>query len=314
MSVCKFAQLHSIRKHLICSDAEHSEATMAQQCEFLCQWSKLCRPPDKLCMPGWTTKTIQVHIKSLEKSIFTVPSHLLQMSFINFKLSSMMPSVMTWVMYGTFQLYQKPSLAFSLKLISSRVPLCIIHHLTVYLKPCFPVSMRCSWNTWMQATFIICVLLGHLLHFLFLRGMVNSAWLANFQALNNVMIPDMYCMGSIQDILHSAAQKGKIFAKLDCKDAFFQMLMNEDDISKTAITTPLELLEWVVMPHSICNVPSFCIQPMPELGLLTHGLWLCFSLAHGSHVAASHAWVFPILVFFPCHPKHPEIYLDCKSF
>lgn len=72
----------------------------------------------------------------------------------------------------------------------------------------------------MQATFIICVLLGHLLHFLFLRGMVNSAWLANFQALNNVMIPDMYCMGSIQDILHSAAQKGKIFAKLDCKDAF----------------------------------------------------------------------------------------------
>lgn len=113
-------------------------------------------------------------------------------------------------------------------------------------------------------------------------------------------------MGSIQDILHSAAQKGKIFAKLDCKDAFFQMLMNEDDISKTAITTPLELLEWVVMPHSICNVPSFCIQPMPELGLLTHGLWLCFSLAHGSHVAASHAWVFPILVFFPMPSQIPR--------
>lgn len=119
-------------------------------------------------------------------------------------------------MYRTFQLYQKPSLAFSLKLISSRVPLCIIHHLTVYLKPCFPVSMRCSWNTWMQATFIICILLGHLLHFLFLRGMVNSAWFANFQALDNVMIPEVlhgkhpghltFCCTEREDICQAGLQ------------------------------------------------------------------------------------------------------------
>lgn len=81
------------------------------------------------------------------------------------------------------------------------------------------------------------------LAFLVSKGNGKFCMVCNFQALNNVMVPDMYCMGSIQDILHSAAQKGKIFAKLDCKDAFFQMLMKEDDISKTAITTPLGLLE-----------------------------------------------------------------------
>lgn len=46
------------------------------------------------------------------------------------------------------------------------------------------------------------------------------------------------------------------FTKLDCKDAFFQMLMKEEDIPKTAITTPLGLLEWVVMPQGIHNVPA----------------------------------------------------------
>lgn len=60
----------------------------------------------------------------------------------------------------------------------------------------------------------------------------------------------MYPMGN-EDILHCAARKGKDFAKLDCKDAFFQMLMKEEGIPKTAITTPLGLLKWVVMPQGI---------------------------------------------------------------
>ncbi|KAE8542769.1 hypothetical protein D1P53_000831 [Cryptococcus gattii VGV] len=63
-------------------------------------------------------------------------------------------------------------------------------------------------------------------------------------------------MGNIQDILHHAARCGKLFAKLDCKDAFFQTLMKDEDIHKTAITTPLGLLEWVVMPQGIRNAPA----------------------------------------------------------
>ncbi|KAE8543244.1 hypothetical protein D1P53_000734 [Cryptococcus gattii VGV] len=63
----------------------------------------------------------------------------------------------------------------------------------------------------------------------------------------------MYPMGNIQDILHCATRHGKLFAKLDCKDAFFQTLMKDEDIHKTAIMTPLGLLEWVVMPQGIQN-------------------------------------------------------------
>lgn len=31
---------------------------------------------------------------------------------------------------------------------------------------------------------------------------------------------------------------------------------------------------------------------IPQLSLFAHGLWLHLSLAHGSHVAASHTWIF----------------------
>lgn len=62
----------------------------------------------------------------------------------------------------------------------------------------------------------------------------------DFHTLNNVTVPDMYPMGNVQDILHCATRKGKIFAKLDCKDAFFQMLMKEEDIRK--LPSPLLLV------------------------------------------------------------------------
>ncbi|EAL20358.1 hypothetical protein CNBF1680 [Cryptococcus deneoformans B-3501A] len=92
--------------------------------------------------------------------------------------------------------------------------------------------------------------------FLVSKGNGKFRMVCDFRALNNVTVPDMYPMGNVQDILHRAARKGKIFAKLDCKDAFFQTLMKEEDIPKTAITTPLSLLEWVVMPQGIRNAPA----------------------------------------------------------
>lgn len=92
--------------------------------------------------------------------------------------------------------------------------------------------------------------------FLISKGNGKFCMVCDFRALNNVTVPDMYPMGNIQDILHHAARKGKIFAKLDCKDAFFQTLMKEEDIPKMAITTPLGLLEWVVMPQGIRNAPA----------------------------------------------------------
>lgn len=78
----------------------------------------------------------------------------------------------------------------------------------------------------------------------------------DFRTLNNQTVPDKYPMSNIQDILHCAAWHGKLFAKLDCKDAFFQTLMKDEDIHKTAIMTLLGLLEWVIMPQGIRNAPA----------------------------------------------------------
>lgn len=82
--------------------------------------------------------------------------------------------------------------------------------------------------------------------------MINSVWCV--MSLNNVTVPDMYGKCARHLTLHHL--KGKLFTKLDCKDAFFQMLMKEEDIPKTAITTPFGLLEWVGMPQGIWNVPA----------------------------------------------------------
>lgn len=98
------------------------------------------------------------------------------------------------------------------------------------------------------------------LAFLVSKGNGKFCMVCNFHALNNATVPDMYPMGNIQDILHHAVCKGKIFAKLDCKDAFFQTLMKEEDIPKMAITTPLGLLEWVVMPQGIHNNNALATQ------------------------------------------------------
>lgn len=77
-------------------------------------------------------------------------------------------------------------------------------------------------------------------------------FICDYQGLNKVTTLDSTPVPNVDDILHHAAC-GKIFAKIDLSDAFFQTLMHEPDIEKTAITTDLGLFEWVVMPQGACN-------------------------------------------------------------
>ena len=39
-------------------------------------------------------------------------------------------------------------------------------------------------------------------------------------------------------------------------NAFFQTKMKEEDIEKTAISTPFGIYEWIVMPIGACNAPA----------------------------------------------------------
>ncbi|UOH83364.1 hypothetical protein LQV05_006092 [Cryptococcus neoformans] len=80
-------------------------------------------------------------------------------------------------------------------------------------------------------------------------------FLCDFQGLNSVTVKDRTPVPIIDDILQRAAH-GRVFAKLDLTDAFFQTLMHELDIEKTAICTPWGLYEWVVMPQGACNSPA----------------------------------------------------------
>lgn len=80
-------------------------------------------------------------------------------------------------------------------------------------------------------------------------------FICDYRGLNKVTTPDSTPVPNVDDILHRAAC-GKIFAKIDLSDAFFQTLMHEPDIEKTAITTELGLFEWVVMPQGACNSPA----------------------------------------------------------
>lgn len=109
----------------------------------------------------------------------------------------------------------KSGIHFKINLKQGATP----HHLPPHcipeaLLPCFHEMLLEHLNT------------GHLHYsnspwaspaFLVSKGNGKFCMLCDFQALNNVMVPNMYPMGNVQDILHCAAQHGKIFAKLDCK-------------------------------------------------------------------------------------------------
>lgn len=80
-------------------------------------------------------------------------------------------------------------------------------------------------------------------------------WVNNYRALNSNTVPDMHPLPKVADILANCG-KGKIWAKINMTDSFYQTLVHPDNIKYTAITTPFGLYEWTVMPKGCCNAPS----------------------------------------------------------
>jgi len=74
----------------------------------------------------------------------------------------------------------------------------------------------------------------------------------DYRALNHVTIPDRYPIPNIQDFT-SSYHSTTIFLKLDLVCAYHQILVEQSDIPKTAITTPIGLFKFQRMPFGLRN-------------------------------------------------------------
>ncbi|XP_015283972.1 PREDICTED: RNA-directed DNA polymerase homolog, partial [Gekko japonicus] len=71
-------------------------------------------------------------------------------------------------------------------------------------------------------------------------------------------------MPLIKDLLAEAA-KGKIFSKLDLRDAYFRVRIKEGDETKTAFNTPLGQFEYLVMPFGLQGAPGVFMNLINEV-------------------------------------------------
>ncbi|EDR02067.1 reverse transcriptase-RNase H-integrase [Laccaria bicolor S238N-H82] len=84
---------------------------------------------------------------------------------------------------------------------------------------------------------------------------VLPRWVNDYRQLNENTVTDSHPLPRIDDILNDCA-KGKIWATIDMTNSFFQTRMHPDHIPLTAVTTPLGLYEWLVMPMGLKNAPA----------------------------------------------------------
>ena len=84
---------------------------------------------------------------------------------------------------------------------------------------------------------------------------VLPRWVNDYRQLNENTITDSHPLPRIDDILNDCA-KGKIWAKLDMTNSFFQTKLHPNHVSLTAVSMPFGLYEWLVMPMGLKNAPA----------------------------------------------------------
>lgn len=86
----------------------------------------------------------------------------------------------------------------------------------------------------------------------------------DYRRLNSVTLPDRYPIPRLQEFTYQLHGM-KLFSKIDLKTAFFWIPIAENDIEKTAITTPFGLFEFRNMPFGLRNAPQTFQRFMHEV-------------------------------------------------
>ena len=80
-------------------------------------------------------------------------------------------------------------------------------------------------------------------------------FICDWRQLNKITIKNKACIPNVDD-LFDRVQGAKFFSHMDLHVGYNQVLINEEDIHKTAIATPFGHFEWVVMGLGMTNAPS----------------------------------------------------------
>ena len=80
----------------------------------------------------------------------------------------------------------------------------------------------------------------------------GQSWriVGDYRALNKITAKDTYPLPFLQDFTNDLFNK-KVFSKIDLKDAFHNIPINENDIPKTCVTTPFGAFEYLRMSFGL---------------------------------------------------------------
>ncbi|GFU00154.1 retrovirus-related Pol polyprotein from transposon 297 [Nephila pilipes] len=85
----------------------------------------------------------------------------------------------------------------------------------------------------------------------------NGDWhpCGDFRRLNVATVPDRYPVPHIQDCLQ-VLEKKIICSTLDLAKAYHQITVQEEEIPKTAVTTPFGIFEFLYMPFGLSKAAT----------------------------------------------------------